>query len=109
MPLETTVHNFISKFNTEQLVTWHSDLITNKLKPGRLQLNLPKFNIGTKQKLNDVLIDLGMSDAFNESKADLTKMGTSPFGKLFVSRVLHDAFINVDEKGVEGQPVQVKF
>ena len=105
MPLETTVNDFISKFNTEDLVLWHSDLISNKLAPGRLQLNLPKFSIGTKQKLNDVLIDLGMSDAFNESEADLTKMGSSPFGKLFVSRVLHDAFIHVDEKGVEGAAV----
>ena len=47
-------------------------------------------------KLKETLVTLGMTDAFQN--ADFTAMGTSPLGPIFLSRVLHDAFIKVDEK-----------
>jgi serpin B len=42
---------------------------------------------------------LGMTDAFNQRMADFNRMGTSPEGPLFISEVLHKAYIAIDERG----------
>lgn len=44
--------------------------------------------------------DLGVKDAFSESAADFTNMGTS-----FINQIKHKAVLEVDEKGAEGAAV----
>ena len=53
--------------------------------------------------LNRILIALGMVDAFDEFNADLSGMVDMDAGgeNLFVSSVLHKAFVKVDEEGTE--------
>ncbi len=62
-------------------------------------LTLPRFKAETKYTLNDPLKALGMNDAFT-GKADFTGLHTSP-EKLFISHVLHKAFVEVNEEGTE--------
>lgn len=62
---------------------------------------LPKFKFGCDLSLKNALISLGLSDAFDQNKADFSAMGSSPDGKLFVSDVLHKTFIEVDELGLK--------
>jgi serpin B len=62
-------------------------------------LTLPRFKAETKFSLREPLEGLGMKDAFT-GKADLTGMHTSP-EKLFISHVLHKAFVEVNEEGTE--------
>ena len=50
-------------------------------------------------ELNDALKALGMTDAFDMDRADLSGLGRSELGPLFISRVLHKTSISVDEKG----------
>lgn len=71
---------------------------------GRLMLQLPKFEIKGKQELKTALTEMGMVDAFLDGQADLTPMGTAG-GNLFITKALHDTYIKVDEKGVEGAAV----
>lgn len=61
---------------------------------------LPKFKItcGTLA-LNDILVDMGMKDAFNERKADFSGMN-GRMG-LFIAYVLHKAFVEINEEGTE--------
>ena len=63
-------------------------------------LTLPKFSFtwGT-ESLKPALIELGMTDAFEFPIADFT--GINPSGQLYISDVLHQAFIGVDEHGTE--------
>jgi serpin B len=63
-------------------------------------LTLPRFKVETKYTLNDTLVALGMKDAFDAGKADFTGMHTSP-EKLYISHVLHKAFVEVNEEGTE--------
>ncbi len=64
-----------------------------------VNVTLPKFKIqGATISLSDQLKALGMVDAFDSNKADFSKMSSFP---LFISDVLHQAFVSVDEKGTE--------
>jgi len=64
-----------------------------------LDIYLPKFTITTPvYTLNDYLQDLGMPTAFTAA-ADFS--GMNGFGELFISQVLHKAFIEVNEEGTE--------
>src|SRR4030043_565414 len=63
-----------------------------------VQVDLPKFKYGFKNFLNDPLIILGLGVAFSEG-ADFTRI--NPAGNLFISRVIHQTFIDVQEEGTE--------
>jgi serpin B len=61
---------------------------------------LPKFKFtwGTKE-LSDALKALGMTDAFANPPADFS--GIEPKKDLYISHVLHKAYVGVDEDGTE--------
>ncbi len=62
---------------------------------------IPKFTCEYSVELNDSLKAMGMTDAFDMAKADLSGLGTSSLGPLFISQVLHKTYISVDEKGTK--------
>jgi serine protease inhibitor len=64
---------------------------------------LPKFKVNYNILLNDALIALGMRNAFGG--ADFS--GISKSARIFISRVLHNAFIQVDEQGTEAAAATV--
>lgn len=68
---------------------------------------LPKFSYDFTLSMNDVLADMGMTDAFSGELADFGKLGASTRGNLFISEVLHKAFISVDELGTKAGAVTV--
>lgn len=75
------------------------DSIRQKLQESSVILSMPKFKIESDVALSDILKKMGMSDAFDPSKADLSGMdGTR---NLFISDVLHKAYVSVDENGTE--------
>ncbi len=78
----------------ENLTAWLA-----KLSAHEVDLKLPKFKVSAEFKLNDVLAQMGMRDAFDSAKADFSGMATHE--NLFLSAVLHKAFIDVNEKETE--------
>lgn len=75
------------------------DEILNALQPASVQLSLPKFTFESQFSLPDQLSTLGMSDAFNPDLADFS--GMTGNRDLFISDVIHKAFVAVDEEGTE--------
>jgi len=67
----------------------------------KLLLYLPKFKMETTFQLNDVLIQLGMQNAFSGPSADFTGIVKKEDmqNNLYISRVIHKAFIDVNEIG----------
>lgn len=59
----------------------------------------PKFEFDTKYTMNKYLSDLGMSTAFDMANADFS--GMTEEEQLFISAVIHQAYVKVDEKGTE--------
>ncbi|NP_001188383.1 serpin peptidase inhibitor, clade B (ovalbumin), member 1-like [Danio rerio] len=81
----------------EKLLDW-----TNRDKmdtQGAVIVHLPKFKLEIESCLSETLEKMGMSSVFQETKADLTGMGSN--GGLFVSAVIHKAFVDVSEEGTE--------
>jgi len=68
-----------------------------------LHVSLPKFKMTEEFSLGDNLIALGMKDAFRVRIADFTGMEekVSREDSLYISKVLHKAFVDVNEEGTE--------
>jgi serpin B len=64
-----------------------------------LDLTMPSFEFEDDVDLIPELVDLGMIDAFDPIMANLT--GICPTSELFISAVLHKAFVSVNEAGTE--------
>ncbi len=62
-------------------------------------LGLPKFGTESQLGLGDILAALGMPTAFDADTADFS--GMTAADRLYIGAVIHQANIDVDEKGTE--------
>lgn len=78
----------------ETLNRWTEELFKIKVR-----VSLPRFTIECPFRLDEVLQALGMVDAFVPEEANFSGMDGTTL--LYVSAVLHQAFVRVDEAGTE--------
>lgn len=83
----------------ENLNSWMSARNTQTNTPVYVDLALPKFRVETKYVLNNILSEMGMGSAFNATIADFS--GMTGFKGLYITFVVHKAFVAVDEEGTE--------
>ncbi|KAG8525057.1 Leukocyte elastase inhibitor [Galemys pyrenaicus] len=87
----------------EQQLTWES--LREWTKPENMQhhvdvqVHLPKFKLEESYDLKAHLARLGVEDLFSIGKADLS--GMTDTGDIFVSNIIHKAFVEVNEEGTE--------
>ncbi|MCZ7649387.1 MAG: sigma-70 family RNA polymerase sigma factor [Planctomycetota bacterium] len=67
------------------------------VKPNDIMLAIPKFRIRSRFDMTDALRGMGMSDAFTPG-ADFSGITGN---EMFVNRVVHEAYVDLDEKGTE--------
>jgi len=60
---------------------------------------LPRFKFTWESNLNEILSSLGMAVAFSPDNANFSKINSTD--KLFISKVKHKTFIDVNEEGTE--------
>jgi len=70
-------------------------------------LLLPKFKMEYRILLKEILTTLGMGIAFDQNLADFSKMCNSVKGNLYIDRVIHQTFVEVDEEGTEAAAATV--
>jgi serpin B len=75
------------------------DAVVGKLGRQRVNLELPRFRLEESFQLADVLQSLGMERSFDPSRADFS--GMTGRRDLAVSKVIHKAFVDVNEEGTE--------
>ena len=92
---ETDINDFIAGITQSEWDSWMDSLSGEKT---LVEVRLPRFSFEYKATLNDVLTALGMGPVF-AMNADFT--GINPLGGLYISRVLHKTFIEVNEEGTE--------
>lgn len=62
---------------------------------------IPKFKAEFSIDMSEMLAAMGMEDAFNPNAADLSKMGEVTGERLFIGKVIHKTFIEVNERGTK--------
>ena len=92
MPDKDRFAAFENDLDADQLST-----ILGDLQPTMMDVSLPQFTFRSKFKLNEAMQRLGMILPFS-GLADFTGIADA---SLFISGAYHQAFIAVDEKGVE--------
>lgn len=91
--VERTVTDLVNDLDSEHWDAWFGNsTMTN------VQVELPKFKYDFKEYLNDPLKNLGLKIAFS-GNADFTRI--NPQGNIFISRVIHQTFIDIQEEGTE--------
>lgn len=71
------------------------------------EIGLPQFMASHEAELGDALRALGVTDAFDPTLADFSRMGDTDDGSLFVSSVLQKTFVDVDERGTRAAATTV--
>ena len=93
LPLDDDIEALENSFTIEKLTEWKKSL-----RKRRVKIYIPKFKFETKYFLGETLSNLGMPTAFTNS-ADFSGMtGTKD---LKIDKVIHQAFIEVNEEGTE--------
>uniref|UniRef100_A0A674PNU2 Serpin B6 n=1 Tax=Takifugu rubripes TaxID=31033 RepID=A0A674PNU2_TAKRU len=64
-----------------------------------VQVGLPRFKMEEKCNMKNILVSMGMVDAFDVAASDFS--GMSPANDLVLSEVIHKAFVEVNEEGTE--------
>ena len=89
---QTDINTYIENFTIEKYNIMLKQLVNKKV-----IFSLPKFEIQYEEELKDILISMGMRDAFDDNAADFSVMKKEK--DICVSKVIHKTFIKVDEKG----------
>ncbi|XP_053198037.1 serpin peptidase inhibitor, clade B (ovalbumin), member 1, like 3 isoform X1 [Scomber japonicus] len=80
----------------ENFVEWTRPDMMDEIE---VQVGLPRFKMEEKYDMKNVLTSMGMVDAFDMAKSDFS--GMSPANDLVLSKVVHKAFVEVNEEGTE--------
>jgi serpin B len=91
-----TVAEYVESLTAEGL----QSLLDSKSKT-KVKTTVPKFSVDYGFNMNEILIQMGMEDAFSERNADFTQMATSDMGNIYVGDVVQKCFIAVDEYGTK--------
>ncbi|MFA5773564.1 MAG: serpin family protein [Candidatus Paceibacterota bacterium] len=99
LPKENNITSFEKLFTLSNFDNWKKNL-----KKQRVNVYIPQFKFGIKYLMADTLKLMGMPTAFS-GNADFSKMdGTKD---LFISSVIHQAFVDVNEDGTEAAAATV--
>ena len=98
-----TLEDYLENLTGEHLYK----LITDH-RSADVQVSIPKFDARSELELEEPLKDMGITDLFNVSTADLRSIGSAPSGNnLYVFSVLHKTYLELDESGTRAAAATV--
>ncbi len=96
---DRTLAQLTDQLSIENWESWREQF---SVKEG--QLYLPRFTTRYDKQLNQALSAMGMTEAFDDGRADFSGMRPVP-PALFISQVRHVAYVDVNEAGTEAAAV----
>ncbi len=90
---DTGLHKLEKKLDAAQVLHW-----VEQLKESEVSCQIPRWRTSSSLRLGKPLFSLGIKDAFSAA-ADFSRMSKTE--SVFISKVLHQAAIDVSEKGTE--------
>ena len=98
LPAEgTSMEDYVNTLSAEKF----KNLLENAGYNFDVDTVIPRFKSEYSVELKDTLETMGMTDAFDEEKADFSGIGSSDNGNIYISKVIHKTFIEVDEQGTK--------
>lgn len=94
LPEERGAGRMEANLSAEALKRWTSELASRTV-----DVYLPRFKLTSQFELNRTLGKMGMPLAFSQQAADFS--GMTGKKDLFISRVIHKAYVDVNEEGTE--------
>ena len=92
---DTDLNTFLDRLNVENWEGWMSQFSEREV-----SLVMPKFELQYSAELKDALEGLAMGIAFDEDRADFSRMTASSV-PVFISYLTHTAVVEVNEEGTE--------
>lgn len=96
MPKNQDLASYAAGLDTEQI-----NVSLDEMHHGEVILSFPKFEYESSFSVADTLKELGMRTAFSPDEANFTGMYQPQADPLYISDVIHKAYVAVDEKGTE--------
>jgi serine protease inhibitor len=87
---------FLKELTAERWAQW-----LKGFKPMEGDVGLPRFRIEATYPLEEPLQAMGITDAFDPEKADLSGVAPLTDGRLFITKALQKAVVEVDEEGTK--------
>jgi serpin B len=84
------------ELSSEKLSIWKAKMVSTKV-----LADFPKFEMSSSFDLSDELVSMGMIDAFNSRNANFNGIAVGNNDPLYLSSVIHKAFIEVNEQGTQ--------
>lgn len=97
---KVNINDYVESLTGERI-----SAILGNAKNEMVSVKIPQFTCEFDMSLKDVLSDMGIGIAFDETKADFSKMAKSSEGNIFIGDVFHKTFITVDERGTKAGAV----
>lgn len=95
---ERTVDDLIEELDGESWTAWMDAYQEHE----KVQVTMPKFKFDYEREMGPDLIDMGLGIAFSPAEADFSDISDI---QLFISRVIHKTYIDVNEEGTEAAAV----
>ncbi|KAL6614446.1 hypothetical protein ACP70R_036716 [Stipagrostis hirtigluma subsp. patula] len=91
--------SLLQKLSSDPSLLESDRTLAMKVRVGAFRV--PKFTVSNKTTATDMLRDLGLRLPMDPNLADFGDMVESPPNPLFVSKVYHECFVEVNEEGTE--------
>ncbi|XP_049913274.1 leukocyte elastase inhibitor-like [Epinephelus moara] len=92
----TGLEKLEAQLTYEKFVEWtRSDL----MRKTDVKVGLPRFKLEETYDMKNILVSMGMVDAFDVGKSDFSGLSTAT--NLVLSKVVHKSFVDVNEEGTE--------
>lgn len=97
-----SVEEYVSNLTGDKII----DTYNNREYLGEnVMVNMPEFSYEYDRELSEDFKNLGVTDAFSDDIADLSGMAQSDAGNLYIGRVLHKTYIELDRNGTKAAAV----